>query len=194
MWVCRCVLTAPVCMCIVPQVFGPACRKGCRPAWCPPARASAPSLCCWTAEDSPGTNNRCSAAHNECFTTTTLVANPYRCCQTVRKSNILFCGPMSDCGGLSRCFYSQVAVWDKWCPEAVGACPGQGCGGWFLSWCMLGCHSTLWRGHFCCWGVVRRPGGQPYNVTLFFKYYALWWHVAHSRAGQDAGTSWWLCG
>lgn len=52
--VCTCVLTAPVHRCTVPPGCDPACMRGCTPAWCRSARASAPSLCCWTAEGSPG--------------------------------------------------------------------------------------------------------------------------------------------
>ncbi len=52
--VSACVLTAPVRMCTVPQACGPVCMRGCMPAWCRWAHASAPSLCCWTAGDSPG--------------------------------------------------------------------------------------------------------------------------------------------
>lgn len=66
--------------------------------------------------------------------------------------------------------YSQVVVWDKWCPEAVGACPGLGCAGWSLIWCMLGCHSTSWSERFCCWGAERKPGEESYNISFCFNF------------------------
>lgn len=91
------------------------------------------------------------------------------------------------CRGARACFYSQVGVWDKWCPEAVGACPELGCAGWSLIWCRLGCHSASWTERFFCWGAERKPGEEPYNISFCFSFFedSMARSPPQDRTGQD---------